>query len=187
MTAPLLIVLCGFAGAGKSTISRRLAKEFNFPLFSSDDFAEAIQQNTDHKFHTATPLAYSILWHIVEKHIRLGVSLILDSNMCHARSWEHLDDLRQRFPETIALPILLECPLEVHKSRIAKRGADEPEHFNLGGDVFDDILFKYEFLRDLKRSDLIRLDAHRSLDEVYADAVRIIERPPAITVSSDNS
>ncbi|MBP7134494.1 ATP-binding protein [Patescibacteria group bacterium] len=175
MRKPLLIILGGFAGAGKSTLARRLSREYNFPLFSSDDFIEATRKAIVQEFHAVAPIAYDVMWHILDQHLKNAVSLILDANMCHSRTWQQVDEREQRFTDYKILPILLECPLEVHKARIEQRAIHEPEHFNLGGDTFEDILPKYEFIRALNREQLIRINADRPLNEVYLDVQKKIE------------
>ncbi len=175
MRKPLLIILGGFAGAGKTTLARRLSTEYNFPLFSSDDFIEATRKAILQEFHAVAPIAYDVMWHVLDQHLKNTVSLILDANMCHSRTWQQVDEREKRFPTYTILPILLECPLEVHKARIEQRAVLEPEHFNLGGDTFEDILPKYEFIRALNREHLIRVDANRPFDQVYTEVRKYIE------------
>lgn len=173
---PTLIVLGGFAGAGKTTVARRLSSELRLPLFSSDEFIAGIMKANDSAFHEAAPSAYTVMWHIIERQHQNNISVILDANMCSQRTWDALDELAGRYRDLKVIPVILECPLHVHKERIEKRGKEDAEHLNLGGDVFEDIVFKYEYIQKLDRSDLVRIDASRSLEEVYADVLQTVRQ-----------
>jgi thymidylate kinase len=162
-----LIVLGGFAGAGKTTIARKLATDFNFPFFNPDDFNAGLMPHLNKSFHEISPVGYDVLWHILKKNLAIQVTCVLDANMCNAFTWKTLDEVKEKFPDISVVPIILVCSLDVHKQRIEQRGREDKEHLNLGGDTFDSIMHKYEFISNLNRDDIIRVDANGSPDEVY--------------------
>ena len=162
-----LIIIGGFAGAGKTTMARRLAKEFNLTFFCSDDFSEAIIKTTGKSFHESAMLGVDIYWFLIAKHLSSGISVLLDTNMHHSYSWGKLDEVKRKFPEVQTLPIILEGPLETHKQRIEERKVAEPEHLNLGGEKFEDVVFKYDLIQKLDRPDIIKIDATGSKEETY--------------------
>lgn len=162
-----LIVIGGFAGAGKSTLASKLSAKYNYPIFSSDVINDAIRPILQKSFHEVSPMAYAVMWHLVRQQLKAGVTLIIDTHMCSEKVWEDLDNLRKDMPDVRVLPIILQCSLDTHKERIEERGRTNKEHLNLGGDSLRDILFKYEFIETLQRPDLIRVDANGGSDEVY--------------------
>lgn len=167
MRKTALVILGGFAGAGKTTISRKLSADHNFPLISTDEINDALRKSFQLDFKQASPHAYDLAWGLIGKYLENGVSVVLDTNMCHDRTWESVDALKREMPHVTILPFILECSLETHRQRIDRRGKIDNEHLNLGGDAFEDTLHKYDYLKRLNRSDLIRLHADAAIDEVY--------------------
>ncbi len=175
-----LIVLGGFAGSGKTTIAKKLASDFNFPFFSSDDFNAGLmfvfnfRLNLKMNFNEVSPYAHELAWYILKKNLKVGISCILDMNMCKPQSWETLDELKKELTNVDVVPIILICSLERHKERIEKRGKDDKEHLNLGGDKLEDVLYKYEFINNLDRDDVIRVDANDLIDKVYKKVLSVL-------------
>ena len=167
MKNPVLIVIGGFAGAGKTTIATRLSGSFNYPVFSSDVINDALRPALNKNFHDVSPIAYEVMWHLVRKQLAAGVTTIADTHMAAPRTWESLDALKRDMPRITVLPIILQATLETHRTRIEERGRTNKAHLNLGGDKLEDVLFKYEFIENLHRPDLIRVDANGRLEEVY--------------------
>ena len=169
-----LIFLVGFAGAGKTTVASKLGSDFNYPFFNPDDFNAGLMPILKKSFHEISPSAYDVMWHILKRNLRLGVTCILDANMCSTFTWKTLDELKHDFPAVEVVPIILECSLEKHKARIEKRGVENKEHLNLGGDEWEMILPKYEFINKLERTDIIRVDANGNPEEVYGSVLSVL-------------
>jgi thymidylate kinase len=170
-----LIVIGGFAGAGKTTIANKLSGQYNYPIYSSDVINDALRAAFQKEFHEVSPTAYEVLWHLVRQQLKNGVTLIVDTHMASPKVWEKLDLLHADMPGVQILPIILQCTLETHRERIEKRGRTNTEHLNLGGDKFEDVLFKYDFIEQLHRPDLIRVDANKTSEEVYDSVERILK------------
>jgi deoxyadenosine/deoxycytidine kinase len=175
MNQPTLIVIGGFAGAGKTTIATKLSAKYNYPIFSSDTINDAMRPVLQKSFHEVSPMAYQVMWYLIQKQLKAGVTLILDSNMCNAKVWDRLDMLRHDMPSIQILPIILQCSLDTHRARIEERGRTNKEHLNLGGDSLEDVLFKYEFIEELQRPDLIRIDANGEPEKVYESVENLLQ------------
>jgi thymidylate kinase len=170
-----LIVVGGFAGAGKTTVSAKLSRKYNYPIFSSDVINDALRSALNKDFHEVSPTAYDIMWHLLRQQLANGLTVIMDTNMSSARVWDSLDALKRDMPEVSILPIILQVSLETHQVRIDSRGRTNKEHLNLGGDRLEDIMFKYDFIEALERPDLIRVNANGSEQDVYKSVEKIIK------------
>ena len=175
MSKPTLIIIGGFAGAGKTTVAAKLARDFNYAVFSSDTINDALRAALDKPFKEISPIAYKVLWHLLRKQLQLGVTVVVDVHMAAAHIWKSLDELHKDMPQVNILPIILQASLETHRSRIEERGRTNKEHLNLGGDKLEDVLFKYEFVESLQRPDLIRVDANNDPDTVYAAVTEVVK------------
>lgn len=171
-----VIVIGGFAGAGKTTLANKLSKTYNYPVYSSDIINDALRSALNITFKQASPTAHKIMWHLVKKQLEAGVTVIVDAHMAAPHTWENLDKLKQDFPEAQIIPIILRASLENHRSRIEERGRTNKEHLNLGGDKLEDVLHKYEYIENLKRPDLVWVDANKPVDEVYDSVESIIKQ-----------
>jgi thymidylate kinase len=168
MSQPTLIIIGGFAGAGKTTIAAELSNKYNYPVFSSDVLNDALRPALHKTFKEVSPIAYQVLWHVIRKQLSAGMTVIIDAHMAAAHIWDSLDVLKQEMPNVTVIPIILRATLETHRARIEERGRTDKEHLNLGGDILEDVLFKYEYIENLNRPDLIRIDANGTPQEVFA-------------------
>ena len=79
-TSPALIIVGGFAGTGKTTVSRRLSAELSIPRLGSDTLGRTIKgsQALNGADVNAYWIAYEVLFRLCEEFIQSGVSTILD-------------------------------------------------------------------------------------------------------------
>ncbi|AHB42755.1 hypothetical protein RAAC3_TM7C00001G0918 [Candidatus Saccharibacteria bacterium RAAC3_TM7_1] len=169
-----LIIIGGFAGAGKTTIANKLSMECNYPVLSSDVINDALRRALNKDFHEVSPLAYEVMWHLARKQLANGITIIIDTHMSTAKVWDSLDSLKRDMPEVSILPVILQASLETHRMRIENRGRTNKKHLNLGGDKLEDVMFKYDFIEALQRPDLIRVDANGSPRDVYKLVEKIV-------------
>lgn len=168
---PVLIIFGGFAGGGKTTISKRVADAYHLLRLSTDETNTLLRDTLQLDFDTVSPFAHDLVWISAKRHLADGHAVIVDAPMCGARAWKNVDDVRAEFPRVSIVPIILECSLETHKQRIEHRGRTDKEHLNLGGKPFDETVHKYAYISNLTRPDLIRVNAEGTPDEVYQTVV----------------
>lgn len=174
MNKPNLIIIGGFAGAGKTTVANRLSSDYGYPVFSSDVMNDALRPALDKPFKEVSPIAYKVMWFLVKKQLESDMTIIVDAHMAAAHIWKSLDELKQDMPQVTVVPIILQASLDTHRSRIEERGRTNRQHLNLGGDKLEDVLFKYEFIKKLNRADLIRVDANGTAEQVYQSVKTLI-------------
>lgn len=182
-SSPKLIIIGGFAGAGKTTISEKLSAGFGLPLFSSDVFGKSLSKliekhvgKTQNLQPAIYPIAYDLLFEIVGQNLKSGLTLILDANMCQSQTWESIEKLKKEIPELQCLPIILDIEFGVAKDRVQKRKNFDPENHDLGSANLEKIMEKFEFIKSFNYPGLIKVDANRDIQTVYFDTVKIIKK-----------
>jgi len=77
---PLLIAIGGFAGTGKTTVSRRLSRELPIPRLGSDTIGRTVKGSAGIKGGQVDAywIAHDLLFRLCEEFIQSGVSMILD-------------------------------------------------------------------------------------------------------------
>jgi len=180
---PKLIIINSFAGAGKTTVAKKLSADFGLPLFSSDAFGKSllrlvekhIEKSPDLK-PTIYPMAYDLLFEIMEDNLKSGLTLILDANMCQSQTRESIERLKKDIPELLYLPIILDIDLETAKNRVQKRKNLDPINHDLDSAGIEKIITKYEFIKKINYPGLIKIDANRNFEDIYIDVVKLVEK-----------
>ena len=172
---PVLLVLGGFAGTGKTTISRRLAADLGIPRLGSDDLRRTIDESRgiENTAANAGWIAYDVLFALAEEFLQSGISTVVDVTLGWAFQWQWLEGIRGRLPGIHVLPIVLRCPRDVSLERIQRRHLADPVRYAPPALFTTDpkILAIQQFLDRLDRPDAVFVDAAGPLDEVY-EAVR---------------
>lgn len=164
---PCLIVIGGFAGAGKSTLARRLGRELAVPFYEIDLVARTIADSPDFQGTNAKGVAFDLFWMFAQTYLENGTSLIFDQNMGESRHWEKLKHICALVPQARMTTFILDCPYELCVERFEAR----TEHPDLGYVEIHDHKYKWDYLNDNDFPDAIRIDAARSQDEVFADVM----------------
>jgi predicted kinase len=169
---PALIAIGGFAGSGKTAISRRLARELGLPRLGSDAIGRAIRASDglrEGKDH-ARWIAYDVLFYLAEEYLQSGVSTLLDMTMGWAFQWRQVEDILARRPEARFVPLLLRGPREVCLARIRRRYEEQPERYDPPEVYTTDqrMLDIWAYLERLDRSDVHWIDSCGTFEQVYA-------------------
>jgi predicted kinase len=174
MARTALIIIGGFAGSGKTAVSRRLSHETGLPRLEADLLGKTIRDSESFSGSDADAyrVGYTILWRLCEEFLSSGTSVIVDANMAWEVAWKSVDALRERSAGLAFLPIVLRCPREVCLERTRRRYEEEPgRHGDPERFQDDHATMLWEYLSNLSRPDVTFLHSDHPMDEVYA-AVR---------------
>ena len=171
--SPALIIIGGFAGTGKTAVSRRLSAELDIPRLGSDTLGRTIKSSVSIKKGEVDAywIAYDVLFRLCEEFIRSGVSVILDLTMGWEFQWQHVESTTGRHPQTLFLPVILRCSYEECIERTRQRHEANPEYYD-PPEVYmtqPKNLRIWEFLVRLDRPDVCFIDTDRPHNRVYEE------------------
>jgi predicted kinase len=82
MKKPLLIIVNGLPGTGKTTLARRLAQDVRFPLFSRDSIYETLYDALECQSNGCPPLlapaAFTLLYSVASSILSAGQSMVIE-------------------------------------------------------------------------------------------------------------
>jgi predicted kinase len=168
----VFVIIGGFAGTGKSAISRRLSAELHIPRLGSDTIGRTIKRSEGIKDGDAYWIAYDVLFALCEEFVQSGTPVVLDMTMGWAFQWLTVDAILARHPHARFLPIILRCPLATCIERVRQRYGDNPEYYDPPEVYTTEPKNRaiWAYLSQLDCSPAVHfLDADRPFEEVYAE------------------
>ncbi|XP_006657464.1 uncharacterized protein LOC102712645 [Oryza brachyantha] len=129
---PVIVAMKGHPGSGKSTVACAIAAALRCPLLDKDDVRDCtlpLERVDGLAVGMLNELSYAVLWRVVERQVRLGLSVVVDSPLSRRA---HLDALTQL---PAALVVVVECRPgneEEWRRRLEGRGAAVVEDYSSG-------------------------------------------------------
>jgi hypothetical protein len=121
---PVLIIVSGLPGTGKSYLSGRLAERVPLLVLESDALRKTLFSPPGYTSGESSQL-FSAIHLLVEELLRKGISLILDATNLSERFRERLYSIADRLDVRMVL-VRVEAPPEVVRERLEGR-AEDPE------------------------------------------------------------
>lgn len=141
-TRPIVYVLCGFIGAGKTTFAKKLEETTGAVRITKDEWLIRIVGNDptidgyEDYDHRMCELSRDVAFQLAEK----GIDVIIDEGV-----WakEQRDILRRRSEDIGAQAVLyfLDTPIETIRERVARRNMNPAkDSFKISGELLDGYL-----------------------------------------------
>ena len=155
MVRPLLIVVSGAPGAGKTTLGRRIARELHLPIVTKDDIKESLFESLgwrDRAWSRQLGLAsLELLYYFAEAQLAAGRSFIMESNFRPELANERFLQMKSRH-DFVPLQILCRADRNVLLERCRERDASGERHpGHIGHSDYEEV---YEELKPLLRNEL---------------------------------
>ncbi len=158
-----LVIITGLPGTGKTTLGKKLAKEFRLPFICKDDIKELLFDGLgwqDREWSKKIGVAsYDLLYFIIESFLKAEKSLIVETNFNPKFANKKFLDLKKKYG---FLPFQVRCVTdgEILLDRFTKRANSDDRHpghvdsgnldewrpillqgkieaLNIGGEIFD--------------------------------------------------
>lgn len=135
--SPVLIIITGHPGTGKTTLAHRLSVELKLPVVCKDEVKEILFDRlgwSDDVWSRKLSLSsYGILDYVMDGVLGVGIGLIVESNFVAEYDSERLERCIVKYRAN-AIQIVLHCDEVVRTERFQNRGASgkrHPGHHNL--------------------------------------------------------
>ncbi|MEX1007487.1 MAG: ATP-binding protein [Acidimicrobiia bacterium] len=132
--APLLVLVSGSPGSGKTTLARRLAADLVIPLLGKDTIKEALGDSlvvdSVERSQQLGRASVEVLYALVKGQLDLGVSVVVD----HAFHQAFADAVVPLVDGSTAVLVHCTAPDELITERVldrAARGERHPVHFDV--------------------------------------------------------
>ena len=123
MTRPVLVILGGLPGVGKTTLARNLAPHFKATFLRVDSIEQSIV-NSSLDIEDCAEAGYMVGFRVAKDNLRLGTSVIADSVNPIALSRQSWRDCAEESGcDLVEIELICSDPAE-HQNRIETREAD---------------------------------------------------------------
>jgi predicted kinase len=165
--APLVVVLIGLPGAGKSTVASAIEARLGLRRVCRDTIRRAMFPRCDYSF-VEKRAAFRTVLLAVEINGLLGHSSVVDG-MTFSRREDYEEIIaRSRAMDFDVLPLFIDCPPALARERIAR---DLLERAHPADDREPDLVDAVARRFDPPPAAAIRIDASRPMDEVCRLAI----------------
>jgi predicted kinase len=125
-----LILICGLPGAGKTTLSKKLAVERKAHRFCPDDWVMGVLKDpTDMvELHRLRDPVEQLLWKEAQKLLKLGVTVILENGFWSRSERSGYLKIAKKLGAKVELHFL-DTPFNVLWQRVNKRNSQTNEFF----------------------------------------------------------
>ncbi|HAA55524.1 MAG TPA: ATP-binding protein [Myxococcales bacterium] len=137
--AAKLYLICGMAGAGKSTLARQLESECQATRFSPDEWLRALMLDMNDRVEMARlrPIVTDLQWGQIQGLLRIGCDVIWEAGFWLEAERAFYREEAKGLGADVMLHYLT-APIDELKRRIVERNKDLPSHsFHIEPDELD--------------------------------------------------
>jgi len=137
-------LICGFMGFGKTTFSKKLAKELSAVRLTHDEFMVDLygRDLSDSEFHAKYGLVDDILWKLAKKIINAKTNVIMDYGFWTKETRQKVQQRALQITPDVVWHQLV-CDIDVAKARILKRTAENLQELFIDEACFNEKLKQY--------------------------------------------
>src|SRR3989344_2793484 len=132
---PVLVLVLGIAGTGKTTLAGKLSEELKLPLVVKDDLKIIISKNLDLKKRAWSKkigeACYEILFHLTEKSLKVGQSIIIESTFTPKFANPQFKKLRDSYNFTV-VQVFCYADAKIARQRFDERASSDKHHPSFG-------------------------------------------------------
>lgn len=169
---PVLIVVSGLPGTGKSFFSKRLAERVPLLVLESDALRKDLFSLPSHSAGESSQL-FRTIHLLIEELLKDGISLILDATNLSERSRERLYSIADGINARLVM-VLVEAPPEVVRQRLEGRAGDPGDNSDADWSVYCQMRSSVE---RISRNHYV-VDTSRDIAPVIDKVVREIKQSP---------
>jgi len=162
---PVLVVVCGLPGAGKTTVSEEAADRLDAALLRTDVVRKDVAPDPEYT-DAERRRVYDELFDRASARLEAGESVVLDGTFTRTEYRERARSIAERVDVSFQL-VRVECEEDVVRDRIAARENDESdadfEIYELYRDQFEAI-----------ESEHARIDNSASVTETYQQVADVL-------------
>jgi len=149
LPSPALLIVIGFPGSGKSTVSKILAEKYKAEILDADEFWKGLLDIDEKKKDQVFPeeqqgLAYKGMFLAAKYLLKNNINVVIDAAL-----WSNdlVDKARALAKDAKVIQVI--CPENLLKRRITKRVKKSGDKYSAGLKVYEYLKNKTEVIKDI--------------------------------------
>lgn len=129
---PMLVIISGLPGTGKTTLAKKISNEFGLPMVSMDEVKEVMWDTMGHEFDfefsdKLGKTAFELAFHYINANLSKGVSMVVEAHFSPERNNERINKLKEKYGAQL-VQIYCDCETEALQKRFKERMKKDSYH-----------------------------------------------------------